>query len=57
MLIENIEEKFKAIQVAENCMHSVRTVNPDSVDLQVFVILNQLKMDLIDHKDEQAGEI
>lgn len=55
MTIEKIDEKLAAIRVAEDCINSCLSVNPNAVDLQVFVTLNALKMDLIDAKDEQEG--
>lgn len=53
MIFEDIEEKLLAIRRAEDCMHSIVSVNP-SVDLhETFVILNRLKIDLIDMVDER----
>lgn len=52
MTIENIEEKIKAIHVAESCINSVLSVNPSAVDQSVFGLLAELKMDLLDAKDE-----
>lgn len=58
MSIEKIEEKIKAIQIAESCIHSVLSVNPSAVDQSVFGLLAELKMDLLDAKDELLfGEI
>ena len=57
MQINKIEEKMAAIRKAEDCMHSVLSVNANAVDLGVFVTLNELKMDLIDHQDEQEHMI
>jgi hypothetical protein len=58
MTIERIEEKMKAIQVAESCINSVLSVNPSAVDQSVFGVLAELKMDLLDAKDElMFGEI
>ena len=54
MNIEKIDEKMAAIRTAENCIHSCLSVNPTAVDMQVFVTLNELKMDLLDIKDEQT---
>jgi hypothetical protein len=56
MKIENKSEKIKAIRVAEDCIHSVLSVNPKAVDMQVFVTLNALKMDLLDLIDEETFE-
>jgi len=57
MLIEKINEKMNAIRTAESCMNSVLSVNPN-VDLnETFILLNELKMDLIDAKDEQEGNL
>ena len=57
MLIEKIEEKMNALRTAESCMNTILSVNP-SVDLdQTFILLNELKMDLIDAKDEQEGNL
>ena len=53
MVIEKIEEKLAAIRTAENAMHSVLSVNANAFDMQTFVTLNELKMDLIDAKDAQ----
>jgi hypothetical protein len=53
MVIENIQDKMAAIRVAESCINSVLSVNPEAVDLKVFVTLNELKMDLLDALDEQ----
>ena len=55
--IVKIEEKLAAIRTAESCMHSVLSVNPNAVDMQTFVTLNELKMDLIDAKDAQMESI
>ena len=57
MTIVKIEEKLAAIRTAESCMHSVLSINPNAVDMQVFVTLNELKMDLIDAKDAQMESI
>lgn len=57
MVIEKIEEKLAAIRKAEDAMHSVLSVNANAIDLQTFVTLNELKMDLIDAKDEQEGNL
>lgn len=57
MTIEKIQEKLKAIRVAENAMHSVLSVNPNAVDMQTFVTLNELKMDLIDAQDAQENSM
>jgi hypothetical protein len=58
MTIERIEEMMKAIQVAESCINSVLSVNPSAVDQSVFGVLAELKMDLLDAKDElMFGEI
>lgn len=57
MLIEKINEKMNALRTAESCMNSVLSVNPN-VDLkETFILLNELKMDLIDAKDEQEGNL
>jgi len=53
MVIEKIQDKMAAIRVAESCINSVLAVNPEAVDLKVFVTLNELKMDLLDALDEQ----
>jgi hypothetical protein len=53
MVIEKIQDKMAAIRVAESCIHSVLSVNPEAVDMKVFVTLNELKMDLLDALDEQ----
>lgn len=53
MNIEKIDEKMAAIRTAESCINSCLSVNPNAVDLKVFVLLNELKMDLLDLKDEQ----
>lgn len=57
MIIEKIQEKLAAIRVAENAMHSVLSVNPNAVDMQTFVTLNELKMDLIDAQDAQENSM
>lgn len=57
MMIDNVSQKIQAIKIAEDCIHSIRTINPDSVDQQVFAILSDLKMDLIDHMDAQSDEL
>ena len=57
MIIEKIQEKLAAIRVAENAMHSVLSVNPNAVDMQTFVTLNELKMDLIDAQDAQDNSM
>ena len=54
MLIEKIDEKMNAIRTAESCINSCLSVNPNAVDLNVFVLLNELKMDLLDIRDEQT---
>ena len=56
MTVEKIKEKMWAIREAENCIHSVLTVNPTAVDQSVFALLAELKMDLLDAQNEQTGE-
>lgn len=53
MNIEKIDEKMDAIRTAESCMNSVLTVNPNAFEMKVFATLAELKMDLLDIKDEQ----
>lgn len=53
MTIERIDEKMQAIQIAESCINSVLSVNPSAVDERVFGLLAELKLDLLDAKDEQ----
>ena len=53
MLIEKIDEKIKAIQVAESCINTVLSINPKAVDPSVFGILAELKLDLVDVKFEE----
>ena len=53
MTVEKIKEKMWAIREAENCIHSVLTVNPIAVDQSVFALLAELKMDLLDAQNEQ----
>jgi len=55
MKIENKSEKIKAIRVAEDCISSV-IHSGGTVDMQVFVTLNALKMDLLDLIDEETFE-
>ena len=55
MIFEDIEEKLLAIRRAEDCMHSVVSVNPSADLHETFVILNRLKIDLIDMIDEREG--
>lgn len=52
-MISKIEEKLSAIRIAESAMHSVLSVNANAFNMQTFVTLNELKMDLIDAKDAQ----
>lgn len=56
-MIESIDEKMKAIQVAESCINSVLSVNPSAVDQSVFGLLAELKMDLLDAKDEMMEKV
>lgn len=53
MFIESIEEKLSAIRLAQDCMNSVMSVNPNADFTETFITLNQIKMDLIDARDEQ----
>lgn len=55
MIFEDIEEKLLVIRRAEDCMHSVVSVNPSADLHETFVILNRLKIDLIDMMDEREG--
>lgn len=53
MQIDKIKEKTEAIRKAESCIHSCMSVNPFAVPMETFVLLNELKMDLLDHLEEQ----
>ena len=62
MPIEKIDQKLRAIKVAEDCINSILAVKPcaasaimlqDGVEENVFRLLSELKMDLIDAKDAQ----
>ncbi len=57
MSIERIKEKMDAIRTAENCIHSCLSVNPQAVDMGVFVLLNELKMDLLDILDKKSEKM
>lgn len=52
-MFKDIDEKLKAIRVAENCIHSVLSIKHDAVDHHVFTVLAELKLDLIDLKESQ----
>ena len=56
MLIEKIEEKIQAIQLAESCMNTVLRMKPGAFDESVFGILAELKLDLIDVKFEEEHQ-
>ena len=53
MVIEKAKEKMDAIRIAESCMNSVLTVNPNAFEMKVFATLAELKMDLLDALDEE----
>jgi hypothetical protein len=53
MKIEKINEKMDAIRTAESCISTILTINPNAVDQKVFVLLAELKLDLLDILDEQ----
>ena len=53
MIIELIEEKVAAIRVAEDCINTLLAINPHAVDVRVFTLLAELKLDLVDIKMEQ----
>jgi len=55
-MIDKIDEKIRAIKIAEDCIHSIRTINPDSVDKSVFALLSELKVDLFDMKEYNNPE-
>jgi hypothetical protein len=57
MSIEKIKEKMDAIRTAESCMNSVLSVNPNVDLLNTFVLLNELKMDLLDILDEKSEKM
>lgn len=57
MSIEKIKEKMDAIRTAESCMNTVLSVNPNVDLLNTFVLLNELKMDLLDILDEKSEKM
>lgn len=57
MSIEDIDKKIKAIQIAENCIHTINLTKPDAVDLSIFATLADIKMDLIDAKDNAEEDL
>jgi len=53
MQIKDVNEKLKALRVAENCMNSVVAINPSAVTDEVFSMISDLKVDLIDHQYDE----
>lgn len=58
-MIENINEKMRALGVALDCIHGVRNINPDSVDIDDIRLLSELRVDLTElreHRDQLANK-
>ena len=54
-MVERINEKVKAIQAAESCIHTVLSLRPEAVDPIILALLSELKVDLFDLKFEQEN--
>ena len=52
MFIASIEAKLSAIRLAQDCMNYVMSVDPNADFTETSITLNQIKMDLIDARDE-----
>ena len=53
MKVKDIDAKLLALQKIESVMHTLRTVDMDAVPFELFVELNQIKLDSYDHAAEE----
>ena len=51
-MFKDLDEKIKAIRVAESCIHTVLINNPTGVDANVLTVLAELKLDLMDRMEQ-----
>lgn len=51
--IKNAEEKVRTLQKIESVMQTLRTVDMDAVPFDLFVELNQIKLDYYDYLSEE----
>lgn len=51
--IKNAEEKVRTLQKIESVMSTLRTVDMDAVPFDLFVELNQIKLDYYDYLSEE----
>ena len=44
---EKVKEQLEALRIADSCMLSVLSINPDAFDLKTLAVIAQLKMELM----------
>ena len=54
-IMEKIDEKLRALQIAVDCIHSVNSVVQENnkVDLDILRLLSELKVDVLDIQEQQ----
>ena len=46
--ISNPQEKLTALKTAIDCIHTINSLRPDTIDAQTLATLSELKIDLFD---------
>jgi hypothetical protein len=55
LTIHNIDAKWRALQAAESCMMTIKSMKEDALDPSLFALISDIKMDYLDIKEAQEG--